>query len=372
MNLTSFSFPQVMAKKQIEPNLYILTTTKGQKYYLARFNRGGKQIERSLGNVNSISLREARLQLFRVMDSYEEETAKKRKVVTFAVAFPQAMDTIAQVKMWKGDGSRRQWEQTIKDYALPIIGDIPIDEINRQHILSVLKPIWFDKTETASRLRMRLEAIIGWAIRNDLRGADNPAVWRGCLEYDLPGRGKVQTVKHHDAMTPEEARIVVKYCLSHPSPVSAAILFGIATAGRVQEFRFARRCEIEGNVWLVPSERRKDKKAFPHRVPLSTLAKKALDMGEGDDYVFTYKGKLICADSPRLKLRAILNKPVTMHGCRSTFRDWCAENGIDRVLAEKSLMHATGNEVEQAYQRADLLEQRRPIIEQWSDYLLAE
>ena len=221
------------------------------------------------------------------------------------------------------------------------------------------------KNETASRVRMRLEAVINWAIRHEYRQDANLATWRGNLEFDLPPVSKVKKVEHHASMTFDEARQVVSYCLSHPSPVSASIIFGLATASRVNEFRLARRNEIVNDVWIVPESRRKDKKPYPHRVPINSLAMAALNMvKDSEDFLFINKhGDVICADSPRLKLTAILNRKVTMHGCRSTFRDWCAENGVDRVLAEKCLMHATGNEVEQAYQRSDLLEQRRPIMQ---------
>lgn len=361
-----------MAKKQIAPNLYIMDTAKGLKYYIARFNRNGKQIERSLGNVDRISLREAKLNLIRVMDDYKPEQ-KITSGATFAEILDPAMDAIAVVKVWKNNSSRHQWEQTLRQYALPVIGDVPVDELTRHHILSVLKPVWFEKPQMASRLRMRLEAIIGWAIKEGLRTEANPAVWKGCIEYDLPSFRKVREVEHHSALTANEAREVVAFCLSHPSPVSAAILFGIATASRVKEFRLARREEIVGDVWFVPPVRRKDKKKYPHRVPLSKLAKIALEMAKGDDLIFVNnQGKLISENSPRLKLINIVNKKVTMHGCRSTFRDWCAENSIDPIAAEKALMHATGSEVELSYQRADLLEKRRPIMEKWSDFLMAK
>ena len=259
-------------------------------------------------------------------------------------------------------------------YVEPVIGDRKIDDIEREDVLAVLMPIWETKNETASRVRMRLEAVINWAIRHKYRKLANPATWRGNLEFDLPPVAKVKTVKHHGSMTFEEAKQVVSYLLDHLSVVSAAILFGLATASRVNEFRLARWDEIKGNTWYVPSERRKDGKPYPHRVPLNHLAKTALSMVDGKkrgEFIFVNgRGNVIALDSPRLKLIDILKKRVTMHGCRSTFSDWCAENNKSETLREKSLMHATGNEVAQAYQRSDLLEQRRVLMDEWADALM--
>ena len=364
-----------MPKKQIAPNLLLFTRQNGKSFYIAKFKKNGRAIERSLGSTEDISLRNAKLELARLMldfnDEAEDLVQNKKDGLSFREAAEQAIKDIALVKQWKTDRSEHQWRQTLNDYAFPVIGDLDVATITRKDVLAVLSPLWFEKAETASRLRMRIEAIINWSIHHNFRTDSNPAVWRGNLEFDLPSRNKVKRTEHHSAMTLDEIKQAVSYCLSHPSPVSAAILFGIATATRVSEFRWARHSEIEGDVWFIPPERRKDTKTYPHRVPLSTLAKMALDMAKGEDFIFVSKFGVIAADSPRLKLIDIIKRPVTMHGCRSTFRDWCAEGGIDRVLAEKSLMHATGNEVEQAYQRADLLEQRRPVMQQWADYLLS-
>lgn len=359
-----------MAKQRVADNIYIVTRGKNSYYYL-RVRRAGKLIERSLGNAELVTLREARQEGARLLLDIDTEIENKVDTLTVQEACEKALIDIARVKKWTNEKSHAQWQSSLATYVYPIIGQYPIDKISRREILKVLLPIWEVKNETAARVRMRLEAVINWAIRHEYRQEANPATWRGNLEFDLPPVSKVKKVVHHASMTIDESRQVVSYCLSHPSPVSAAILFGIATASRVNEFRLARRQEIIGDVWFVPESRRKDKKPYPHRVPLSSLAIQALEMVKNnEDFLFVNtRGEVICADSPRLKLNDILKTKVTMHGCRSTFRDWCAENGVDRVLAEKCLMHATGNEVEQAYQRSDLLEQRRPVMQQWANTL---
>lgn len=360
-----------MTKKRVGDCLYLADRGKYSYYYLV-VRRNGRLIERSIGNAKFLSLREAKSRASRLLVEIDGEgTDLTDKKLTVQEACEKALVDIARVKKWRNEKSLAQWKSSLESYVYPVIGSVPVDVVDRDDVLSVLLPIWEIKNETASRVRMRLEAVINWAIRHKFRNDANPATWRGNLEFDLPPVAKVKKVSHHTSMSFEEARKVVAYCLSHPSPVSAAILFGIATASRVNEFRLAKRQEIIGDVWHVPPERRKDGKDYPHRVPLSSLATLALEMVKSceHDLFVNREGRVISADSPRLKLVAILNKRVTMHGCRSTFRDWCAENGVDRVLAEKSLMHATGNEVEQAYQRSDLLEQRRPVMQAWSDAL---
>lgn len=379
-------------KQQIAPNLLLHTRSNGRSFYIARFKKNGRSYERSLGCAEDITLRTAKLALARLLMDFEEPSEEKKNDhpdgLCFREAFNLAMKDIAAVKQWKNEKSEHTWRQTITDFALPIIGDLDVAGITRDDVLAVLKPIWFEKTETASRLRARIEAVLSWSIRRGYRKESNPAIWKGNLEFDLPMRMKIQPVEHFPAMTGDEIKKVVTYCLAHPSPVSAAVLFGIATASRLSEFRLAKRKEIDGDVWLVPPERRKDKRNYPHRVPLSTLAQEALKMADdalqkkkkgdnsekpkkanGDDFLFVSRYGVIHVDSPRLKIVDIVGRKVTMHGCRSTFRDWCAENNINQVLAEKSLMHTTGNEVEQAYQRSDLLEQRKVVMQQWSDFL---
>lgn len=358
-------------KVRIAPNLYLWTKPNGLKYYIARFKRNGKQIERSLGNADDVTLREVKMALARLTLTVDDEVKKEKEKakVTFGEVLPKALADIAFVKQWKDDRSRRQWEQSLNDYALPVLGPLLIDEITREDVLLVLKPIWFTKTETATRVRMRLEAVFNWAIHKGMRSLANPAVWKTGLEFDLPPPAKIQKTGHHEAMTIEETKKAVAYCLAHPSPVSGAILFTIATAARVSEVRFAMADEIDDDVWMMPPERRKDRKPYPHRVPMSSLARQALKMASKKGLLFTASTKPLQIDSCRLKLVDIVGRKVTMHGCRSTFRDWCAENGKDRILAEKALMHTTGSEVEQAYQRSDLLERRRELMEEWAQML---
>lgn len=370
----AISGAKLMPKVRVADGLYKVERSSGVYYYL-RIRRHGQLIERSLGNAQYVSLREAKQEAAKLRIEIESSAhLPKSTSITVKEACELALKDLARVKKWRNPKSQAQWQSSLAMYVEPVIGDRKIDDIEREDVLAVLMPIWETKNETASRVRMRLEAVINWAIRHKYRKLANPATWRGNLEFDLPPVAKVKHVKHHSSMTFEEAKQVVSYLLDHPSVVSAAILFGLATASRVNEFRLARWDEIKGNTWYVPSERRKDGKPYPHRVPLNKLAKSALGMVDGKkrgEFIFDNgRGNVIAQDSPRLKLIDILKKRVTMHGCRSTFSDWCAENGKSEVVREKSLMHATGNEVAQAYQRSDLLEQRRVLMDEWADALM--
>lgn len=361
-----------MAKTQIAPNLFILERGNN-RYYVARISVNGKQVDRSLGNVNATTLREAKTKLNQLLTFGPEEKVVKTKAITLNDIIDKATDAIALIKQWRSPISRRQFEQNFRDYVLPVIGDMNIEDIDTKAVLKVLQPIWFEKTETASRVRMRIEAVFAWLIHEGLRkNPVNPAMWSNALEFDLPSKAKIKSEKHHEAMTVDETRQAVAYCIAHPSPVNAAILFGIATCTRLNEFLPAHWDEIDmkHGVWSVPPERRKDGREFPHRVPLSTLAKKAIAMAAPEGNLFVWKGEVISRDSPRAKLRDIIKRPVTMHGCRSTFRDWCAVNGVDHATAEKALSHKWGNEVTNAYLREDLLEKRRELMQQWADELL--
>lgn len=364
------------------PGLYLQVRGSGKyRSWVLDTQIAGKRYRRSLGDAGSVSVAQAKIEALKLKARLlEGQTQTKNQAAsaslppqirTFASIYREAIDAKAEVAQWKNAKHAAQWYATIETYALPILGSLDIAEISRDDILRVLKPIWRTKTETASRLRSRLEIIIDYCIRHGYREKENPARWRGGLEFDLPAQGKVQAVKHHAAITVAEIKTLVPRMMKSLS--GRAILFGILTASRVQEFCAARWDEIDlkGKTWSVPPERRKDGKPYPHRVPLSDQAIKILrSIPEVSDFVFPgMHSAHIHFETPRLMLRKMTGKPLTMHGCRSTFRDWCAETNQNPTLAEKSLMHVTGNEVEQAYQRSDLLDQRRPLMQAWADAL---
>ena len=352
-----------------------LKTVRGAQYWVARFQRNGKAIEKSLGRKDALSKTAAKRKHDALALSLDAGVipgapAKKPACPTFAEAWPEMLSTIAELRKWKNPRSREAWARSLGGYAEDAFGGKRVDVITRDDVLALLKPLWETKTETASRLRMRLEAFFSWAKMMGLTAGDNPAAWAGGLEFLLPSASRVKPVRHHEALTMDELRKVAAYCSAHPSPVSAILLFIIATAARVSEARLAEASEIEGDTWVMPANRRKDGQDFPHRVPLSTLAKEALAMAEKEGLLFTSDGRRpLALDSPRLKLRAIVGRAVTAHGIRSSFRDWAAVSGVDFVAAEKALSHKVGSQVTQAYLREDMLAARRPIMQQWADAL---
>ena len=289
----------------------------------------------------------------------------------------EAIEVCAEVRQWTNPKHKSQWVNTVTKYAIPSLGKKDVKEITYNDILKVLKPIWANKTETATRLRGRLALIFDYAIRKKWRTSDNPARWEGGLEFDLPNPTKLKEIKHHEAPKIEEIQAIASK-LFHSSYVTyLCTLFGILTATRCREFCLARWEEIdfESKTWSIPSERRKDKKPYPHRVPLSDWAIRLLKKLNPKESGLIFHRQnaaqvAIVGDAPRQLLQRLIKRRVTIHGCRSTFSDWCAETGKDITLTEKSLMHRTGNRVREAYQRSDLLEQRRQLMQEYADAVM--
>ena len=365
--------------------VYLIVRYEGRsRVWIIQTKVNGKRFRRSLGDATLMTLAQAKIEALKLKarllegDTQTQNEAKAAqtapKVRTFSSIYIEAIKAKRDVARWKNEKHAAQWVSTIETYALPVLGRLDVAEINREDVLTVLRPIWQTKTETASRLRSRIEIILDWCIRRGYRTKENPARWRGGLEFDLPSQGKIQTVKHHEAITVTEIRALIPRLLKSKS--GKAILFGILTASRVQEFAAAEWSEVDfkKKVWSVPPERRKDGKPYPHRVPLSSQTLEILrSLPTGDGCIFEgLHSKHINLETPRLMLKKMTGRAVTMHGCRSTFRDWCAETMQNPTLAEKALMHATGNEVAQAYQRSDLLEQRRPLMQAWADALFGK
>ena len=374
-----------VGQHRVDKCLYVRIRENRAPIWVLIYSINQKRTQMSLGLVDEISISEAKTlaEKYRGMISQGIDPAKARKarraenamtkpeIYTFSQLLEDSLPVITKTKRWKNEKHAHQWAQTLTDYALPILKDRDVSTINRDDILEVLKPIWETKTDTAKRLRGRLEALFGFAIATGKRLDANPCVWRGNLDLFLPPPSRVKPVQHHDSVPVYVAKTLFDDWRPPQTVVQTAILFGVLTCARVNEFVPAKWREIDfkNRVWICPPQRRKDQKPYPHRVPLSKQAIMLLKTlsYKKDGYIFT--GRLnghISKESPR----AIILRRLgfgTMHGFRSTFRDWAAENGIDQVLAEKSLMHATGNEVEQAYQRSDLLEQRRPVLQAWAD-----
>lgn len=363
----------------------MLRVAGNSRSWFLRIQINGKRLQRGLGSALILTLGQARQECSRMkveLLSGDTRTRKqkadaelaelKSQSPAFEDIWEQAVDARAKVAVWRNKKHESQWKNTITTYALPVLGKLDVAGITRQDVLRVLVPIWQTKTETAYRLRGRLETIFDYCIREGYREKENPARWKGLLEFDLPQRSKIAPHEHFTAPTVEELQEVAERLMQTMS--GKCILFGILTACRTAEFVNARWEEIDlkSRVFSVPPERRKDGKPYPHRVPLSRQSCKLLQsIEQKTEFVFgnPRTGKAINQQTPRVLLIRYLGRPVTMHGCRSTFRDWCAENEIDHAVAEKCLMHVVGNEVVQAYQRSDLFDQRKAVMQQWADVI---
>ena len=366
--------------------LYLQVTGAGAKSWLYRFSLQGKAREMGLGSLSAVSLSEARIKAGECRRLREEgvdpiEARKVRreqaaldaaKSITFKEA---AANYIASHRAgWRNEKHASQWENTLATYAEPVLGRVSIEAIDTTLVLKVLEPIWKTKPETASRLRGRIEAILDWAKVRGLRQGENPARWRGHLDHLLPARSKVRRVKHHAALSYAELPDFIAKLRAQEGVAARALEFTILTAARTGDTIGAVWYEVNTSdkVWTVPADRMKAGKE--HRVPLSSRALAILREGhdmQTSDYVFPggKAGKPLSNMAMTEVLRRMGRRDITVHGFRSTFRDWAAERtNFPSEVVEMALAHAVGDKVEAAYRRGDLFEKRRRLMAEWASY----
>jgi integrase len=277
---------------------------------------------------------------------------------------------------WRNTKHAAQWASTLESYAYPVLGDLPVHQIDTGTLMRVLDPIWQTRTETASRLRGRLESVLSWATVRGYRSGENPARWRGHLDKLLPKRSKVQKVERHAAPPYAELPGFYSGLRKQVGMGGLALRFAILTAARTGEVIGARWSEIDMDsaVWTVPEGRIKAQRE--HRVPLSQEAirvlKAAKRLQSDDDVEVVFeglRGKAMSNAGMSAVLKRMKRTDVTVHGFRSTFRDWCAEQtAFPREIAEAALAHVLSNKAEAAYQRGDLLERRRTLMDAWARF----
>lgn len=275
---------------------------------------------------------------------------------------------------WKNTKHAQQWENTLSTYAEPIIGHLPVADVTTAHILDILQPIWTQKPETASRLRNRIELVLDAAKARDLRDGENPARWRGHLDKLLPKRSKVRAVAHHSALPWPDLPAFMSDLTKHGDLTHKAIRLTILTACRTSEVLGAtwNEVDLDADSWIIPGSRMKGNKA--HRVPLSEPAKetiRSLPKIAGNPHLFpgARAGRPLSNMAMLMGLRRMGRGDLTMHGFRSTFRDWAAEQtNYPREVCEMALAHSTAGNVEAAYWRGDILEKRRALMTDWALY----
>jgi integrase len=294
--------------------------------------------------------------------------------ITFKECAEQYVE--AHKPSWSNAKHAAQWSTTLATYAYPVIGDQPVSEITNSRgtdlIMKVLEPIWHDKTETAYRVRGRIENVLDWAKVRGYREGENPARWRGHLDKLLPARGKIAPAKHHAAMPYRDIPGFMGKLRSIDGTAARALEFTILTGGRVSEVLGAKRSEIDrqARMWTVPAERMKGRRQ--HRVALSDAALAIIDTAPKGKYLFPgYKHGHPLSEKPIRNLldRMGIRYQVTTHGFRSTFRDWGAEvTQYPNELLEMAIAHSVGDRVEAAYRRGDMLAKRHQLMADWESY----
>jgi integrase len=364
-------------------------------FWLSRYTSGGRVREAGLGRArghNAVTLAEAREHNRRLRDRLregkdplEERAAEAAKAKADAAKAQAAVVTFAQVAQmfldaheagWRNPKHRQQWRNTLRDYVLPAIGDLAVGSVDTGAVVKIIEPLWRSRTETASRVRGRIESILDYAKARGWRDGENPARWRGHLDHLLPQRGKVRRVAHHAALPWRELGGFMQR-LGQSSGISArAVAFCILTASRSGEVRGARWAEIDlaHKVWTIPAERMKAGRG--HRVPLSEAALAVLrQMQEigSEPGEFVFPGRKQGQPSSDATLRDAVHAAgvadVTVHGFRSTFRDWAGETtALPREVIEMALAHRLGDAAEQAYARGDLFQKRAALMRAWADF----
>jgi integrase len=369
----------------------VLQVKGDAKSWIFRYRRGGGEREMGLGSVAAFTLAEARnrakvarQQLADGLDPIEErrkalEAAKLE--AARAITFEEAADRYIKTHRagWKNEKHAEQWANTLSTYAFPVLGSLPVAGIETSLVTQVLEPIWLTKSETASRVRGRIERILDWARVQGMRQGENPARWRGHLDKLLPARSKVRAVRHQPALPWQQIPAFMGELRQRTDISSRALEFTCLTCARTGETIGATWPEIDldGKLWIVPAERMKG--GLEHRVPLSDRAVeilKGLPRERGNDHAFigAVKGQGLSNMSMLELMRGMglkdANGEVCVpHGLRSTFRDWAGEStGFPHDILEACLAHKRKDRTHASYQRGDLLQKRRKVMESWASY----
>ena len=372
--------------------LYLRIAEDGGRSWVFRYALKGRQRYMGLGAAATETLAGARQKASDArkltaegidpLDARDSKRASERLETARLVSFEVAAETYIKSHKagWRNPKHAEQWTATLKTYAYPTLASLPVQEIDAGLVQKVLEPIWETKTETASRVRGRIERVLDWATARGHRTGENPARWRGHLENLLPKRSKIQKVRHHPALPYTKIGEFMAKLQKQDGDAAQALELLILTATRTSETIAARWEEIDlaGKVWTIPADR--IKAGREHRIPLCARAvailqkrllvrTKAAD-GQPCPFVFPgTRGKAMSNGAILALLKRMKQNDLTAHGFRSTFRDWAAEQtNFAREVAEMALAHAIGDKVEAAYRRGDLFEKRRRLMDAWAAF----
>ena len=370
--------------------LYLRVAPGGSRAWIFRFARAGQTRDGGLGSYPTVSLSKARAEAERcrqlLADGEDPIEARRQQRIAAQAATAKIMTfrecgtaVIASHEAgWRNLKHRQQWENTLKSYVCPIIGDLPAANVGTALVVQVLEQLWRTKPETASRVRGRIETILDWARVRGYRNSEiNPARWRGHLDQLLPSKNKIRPVRHHAAMPYAQVPAFMADLRAREGTAEFALEFGILTATRSREFREAewRDINLKSNVWTARVKYTQANPSGDFRVPLSSAAIALLDeLPRIGRYLFPGQdqNKPISDSAIRtFVLRDMGYGPTdcTIHGFRSSFRDWAAEcTSFSNEVAEMALAHAVSSAIEAAYRRGDLLEKRRKLMEAWAGF----
>lgn len=368
--------------------LHLLVKQSGARSWVYRFMLNGRSRDVGLGAAGpgGLSLADARdeaavlrLKVKAGIDPLEERDREAARALAAAQAAKVAGTTFKDVAAayiaanedsWRNPKHRQQWRNTLDTYVYPVIGNLPVAEVETAHVLTILEPIWKSKAETASRIRGRIETVLDNAKARGYRQSENPARWRGHLAQILPARTRLSR-GHHKALPYQAIPTFMRSLRDREAVAALALEFTILTAARSGEVIGAtwREVDLDKAIWTIPADRMKAAKE--HRVPLSPRAVAILESLAplGSEYLFPgAKGGKLSGMAMAMLMRR-LKVDATVHGFRSGFRDWAAEStGFAHEVAEMALAHAIGNKVERAYRRGDLFEKRRRLMNDWATY----
>jgi len=364
--------------------LCIQVKESGAKSWLLRTTVGGRRRSIGLGAFPDVPLKDAReaardmkYKIRDGVDPVEDRKAAQRALAdanASRITFDEAARKYLAAKRqeFRNPKHARQWETTLAHYASPVIGNMPVHEVELSHVVRILEPIWYTKTETAARLRGRIEHVLAWATTSGYRSGDNPARWKGHLDTILPKPSKVQNIQHHRALPMDQVGEFMTKLRQREGMAARALEFLILTATRSGEVRGATWDEVDlsEKVWRIPGERMKAGRE--HRVPLAPEAVRLLERlprYHGSPYVFpaTRGGPL--SDMAISQVMKRMEYDATPHGFRSTFRDWAAERtAYANEVIEQALAHTITNAVERAYRRGDLFNKRSCLMHEWATF----
>lgn len=365
--------------------LYLYVSDAGARSWVLRAMVGSKRRHLGLGGFPDVPLAQAKERARKARDEISSgiDPILQKRATASALKASQAAETTfkqaaeafieAHGETWKNAKHRAQWTNTLVTYAYPVIGGLGVQHIGQEHVLKILEPIWKTKTETAVRLRGRLESVLDWATVRKYRTGDNPARWKGHLDKLLAAPGRIQKVEHHAALPIDAMPEFMAELRQRDGAAARALEFAILTAARSGEARGATWNEIDkkAKVWTIPAERMKAGKE--HRVPLTPSAMKIIETMpkvEDSEFIFTAPRGGALSDMALTQVMRRMKVDAVPHGFRSTFRDWAGERTHHpREVAEQALAHTLQDKVEAAYRRGDALDKRRVLMDEWAAFI---